>query len=131
MQFNEILRKLMQDMGYSNYRLAQLLDISQSTVSYWLDGKGLPQRSKKKQLADLFGVSVDYLMGEEAITPDPGEGVGRQESPVDINEFLRSFSELHPEEQQRLFHAVQLLSKSGSDSSHLLELFEKALDNQQ
>ena len=67
----------MEEKGYTNYRLAQLLDISQSTVAYWLDGKGLPQRSKKKQLAELFGVSVAYLMGEETKMPAPEEGDGR------------------------------------------------------
>jgi transcriptional regulator with XRE-family HTH domain len=73
-QFNEILFGLMQKNGYSNYKLAQMMDISQSTVAYWVDGKGMPQRSKRKQLAEIFGVSVDELMGKTKPPATEGDG---------------------------------------------------------
>ena len=104
----------MVDNGYSNYKLAKLLDISQSTVAYWLDGKGQPQRSKKKQLAELFGVSVEYLMGNEAKNPatDNGDGDKRNAKREEINRLL----DAAPDWLQEQIHSLLKAEESGRTS---------------
>lgn len=47
----------------SNYALAKRLECHPSTIANWIGGT-TPQRSKLIQVADVFGVSVEYLTGE-------------------------------------------------------------------
>ena len=112
MQFPQILQNLMSERGYSNYRLAQLLDISQSTVAYWLDGKGVPQRSKRKQLAGLFDVTVEYLMGEQTETPATSEGDRGNEASAMREEVNALFDSLDSADRARLLAFAQGLKLS-------------------
>lgn len=64
----------------TQYRLAKLLDISQSTVAGWLSGTSLPRRATLKRLAEVFGVSVDYLMGKENPATANGDGMSEVKS---------------------------------------------------
>lgn len=75
MEFSQILVRLMDERGYTNYRLAKLLDCSQSTVASWVNGNSIPSRSRKKQLSELFQVSVDFLEGNEKPAPKNEDGL--------------------------------------------------------
>lgn len=72
MQFALNLKKLMQENGVSNYRLAKAIGCSQSTVKNWLNGV-VPSAERAQQVAAFFGVTVGTLLGETekpAITED-------------------------------------------------------------
>lgn len=45
--------------------MAQILDIQRATYGYYENGKVLPPIDKILALAKYFGVSVDYLIGNE------------------------------------------------------------------
>lgn len=45
--------------------IAHLLDISRANYGYYENGKNLPPIDKVLTLANYFGVSVDYLVGNE------------------------------------------------------------------
>lgn len=49
--------------GHSQKEIATILDVSPSTVSKWESGSSLPDQSILPKIADLYGVSVDYLLG--------------------------------------------------------------------
>ena len=51
--------------GMTQIELAEKLNYSDKAVSKWERGESVPDISVLKQIADLFGVTVDYL-----ITPD-------------------------------------------------------------
>ena len=53
--------------------LAQKLGISPSTLSGYESGKHDPKSENLSQIADICGVSVDYLLGREseAVLPSP------------------------------------------------------------
>ena len=62
----EIFEKLMKEFGYTAYKVSVETGIAQSTLSDWKKGKSIPKIDKIQKIADLFHVSVDYLMtGEE------------------------------------------------------------------
>lgn len=65
-KFSERLAELMKAKSESNYALAKALDVSNSTVANWLNGKTEPIRSHIKLLADHYGVTVDELLKEES-----------------------------------------------------------------
>lgn len=64
MQFADILKQLMDERGMSNYRLAKLMPCAQTTVSNWLNGS-VPHSLTLKRLSEIFGVTENYLLGEE------------------------------------------------------------------
>lgn len=65
----EIFAKLMAEHNVTSYRVAQDTGVSQATLSDWKRGRSVPKLPKMQKIADYFGVSVDYLMGNEAKDP--------------------------------------------------------------
>ena len=61
--FGERLSDLLQDKKTDQKSLAARLGITQATVSNWITGKSEPSMKNLKQLAELFGVSIDWLVG--------------------------------------------------------------------
>ena len=70
----ERLKQLRKEHGYTQRQLAQKLQVDQTAVSYWEQGKTNPDMERQIALADLFSVSVDYLWGREARSSSPAEG---------------------------------------------------------
>lgn len=53
-------------LGYKDASVAKETGITKSTFSDWKSGRSVPKREKLQKIADLFNVSLDYLMtGEE------------------------------------------------------------------
>ena len=62
MTFGEKLQKLRQKAGMSQDALAERLDVSRQAVSRWERDETMPETDKVVALADLFGVTTDYLL---------------------------------------------------------------------
>lgn len=60
----EIFANLLKERGMTPYMVSKATGIAQSTLSGWKATNRLPQRRTLKKIADYFGVSVEYLMGE-------------------------------------------------------------------
>lgn len=56
--------------GWSQEELAERLSVSRQSVSKWEGAQSVPDLQKVIQMADLFGVSTDYLLKDEIA---PGE----------------------------------------------------------
>ena len=63
------LKELRENKGLSQYAFAKEIGFSQSTIGNWESGSRKPKMDILKQLAAYFGVSVDYLIGEESSRP--------------------------------------------------------------
>lgn len=70
----EAIRNLRIDSGYTQKQIAELLHIKQNTYSQYEIGVLNYPVDVLIQLADFYGVSVDYLLGRTNIkTPYPRE----------------------------------------------------------
>ena len=58
------LLKLMKENNITPYRLSKETGITQATLSRWKTGKTDPSIETLKKIADYFGVSLDYLLGD-------------------------------------------------------------------
>lgn len=65
MQFHENLMRLRKQNGLSQEELGNQLDVSRQTVSKWELGQTTPEMDKLMALSELFGVSIDCLVGKE------------------------------------------------------------------
>ena len=61
----EIFAKLLQEHNKTPYRVYKDTGISQTTLSEGKNGKVTPKADKLQIIAEYFGVTIDYLMGNE------------------------------------------------------------------
>lgn len=88
MTFGEKLQTQRQRADLSQDALAERLAVSRQAVSRWERNETMPETEKVVQLADLFGVTCDYLLrdqpGEESAQREPPR-TGKQDSRDVIN----------------------------------------------
>jgi len=64
-RFTDNFVRLLGLHGLTQHFTAQLLGVSDATMSSWMNGKSTPSLAKAIHIADLFQVSTDRLMGAE------------------------------------------------------------------
>ncbi|WP_277259684.1 helix-turn-helix domain-containing protein [Olegusella massiliensis] len=62
----EKIMSLRKRLGWSQEELAQQLGVSRQSVSKWEATNAMPDITKVVQMSELFGVSVDYLLKDNA-----------------------------------------------------------------
>lgn len=62
--FNERLHELRNEAGISRSDLAEKLNVSVRTIAYWESGKRECSFDMLIKIANLFGTSIDYLLGK-------------------------------------------------------------------
>ena len=66
------IRDLRKQRKMSQTELANILHVSQQTVTAWETGKAEPSSSAVANLADYFNVTTDYLLGRPEEKKDDG-----------------------------------------------------------
>lgn len=85
--FSDALRQLRKQKKINQASLADAIGMSQATIASWEKGTRKPDAETVAQLADYFGVSIDYLMGREE--PPKEEPTSRDERRAKMEEILR------------------------------------------
>ncbi len=71
MSFNEKLLTLRKNAGMSQDALADKLGVTRQAVSKWELGTAMPETKSIVQIAQVFSVTTDYLLGYTAVSyPD-------------------------------------------------------------
>ncbi len=65
MQLSEKIYLCRKKAGLSQEALADQMGISRQAVSKWETGESEPELSKLRQLAEIFGVSADWLLSDQ------------------------------------------------------------------
>ena len=95
MQFVERVAALAKENGVTEKQVLLDCKLNKNLFGLWRQGR-TPSTATKRVLADYFGVSVEYLMGEsddrgQQNSPMPSEGTG--------DDMERYFALLTPENQ--------------------------------
>lgn len=61
------LKNLIDELDIKQNELAQKAGITEATISNYINAKQLPKLGVVEKLADVLGVSVDYLLGKTDI----------------------------------------------------------------
>lgn len=64
-KFSKRLKILRIKYGYTQKEISKIIGIKQTTISNYEKGLRFPDADKLKQIANLFNVSVDYLLGQD------------------------------------------------------------------
>lgn len=106
--FYERFTELCAKNGFSQAAAVQAIGLNRAAISKWKKGS-LPQGSTVSKLAELFGVSVDYLLG------GPG-GSAAAPQPDILDEldvaFLGDYGELTEENKATLRDMARLMLKN-------------------
>ncbi|MGI6264390.1 MAG: helix-turn-helix domain-containing protein [Acutalibacteraceae bacterium] len=72
------IAQLRRAQGITQLELAEKMNYSDKAISKWERGESLPDVTVLKDLADLFGVTVDYLITDEHEAAPAAEPVNRR-----------------------------------------------------
>ncbi len=105
MKLGDMIAELRIDNGLKQKQLAEILNVSPGTVSNYENGVYYPDVEKIVQLANLFHVTTDYLLGrtENNISPDLLNKRIADGKP--ISKYIHILQTL-PEDRQRAVMAI-------------------------
>lgn len=108
------IRQLREDSHMAQKELAARLHIANSTMSQYESGERVPSDEMKIKIADLFGVSVDYLLGRPQVvsTKDIRASFGRQ-----LKKFRKSAQMSQTELAKLLSVSQQAVAQWEKDTS--------------
>ena len=134
MMTGQRIRDLRKEKRLSQTELADVVHVSQQTITAWENDKAEPSSSAIAALADYFGVTIDYLLGR---TPTP-QFTAKEENDLQVilkntinglsNETGLSYlknggidlddesAELMKDSLERALRRAQLLAKEGFTS---------------
>src|SRR5690554_7872763 len=61
--FSERIRSLRKEKGYTQKKIADMLNLTASAIGGYENEERLPRAQKIKEIANIFNVSIDYLLG--------------------------------------------------------------------
>ena len=106
--------KLMSQNGMRIADVVRATGVAQSTISDWKAGRYTPKHDKLKAIADLFGVSVEYL--------EKGSAENPTDYPENVKELARFLSE-NPA-YAKLFQSARMVKPTDIDLAEaILERF--------
>ncbi len=118
MDFSTILKELRTEKGLTQSSLAELLGITQDSISLWENGKRIPDTQYLVKLADIFSVATDYLLGRSddfgGIAVSPAVPALSEEE----RQLLALFGQMtHPQKIRVIAYSEGLLSTSSERQS--------------
>ena len=117
--------ELCKNINKSTTAVGNELNIAKTTISYWRNSKkAIPKQDVLMKIADYFGVSVDYLLGNEKNEPSDIEKLilyayhdPEEPHPVEkevslenikaLNKLLKSARDLSPEKIDALIKVAE------------------------
>ena len=73
MKLEEKLISLRKEKGLSQMKLAEMMNVSRQAISRWEVGAAVPPTDNLKFLGNLYGVSLEYLLHNDAPKPNQNE----------------------------------------------------------
>lgn len=92
--FSERIKKLRLNSNMTMDILAQKLNVTKSRISMWENNGTVPREEVLIQLSKLYGVSIDYLLGNEDME-------GSKPENLRLNYIQRSLGKLDNERLQK------------------------------
>ena len=71
MNLGENIYRFRTERNMSQGALADALDVSRQSVSKWENNSAIPELDKLIRMSELFGITLDELVGKDAPTPPP------------------------------------------------------------
>jgi transcriptional regulator with XRE-family HTH domain len=100
---SERIRALRKEHGYSQEQMARKLHLTQGAISQWENGLTVPAADQLITIADVFGITVDELLGREQQETPP---------PPARDDVAALMADLTPEEQAQVIQYGEFLKST-------------------
>ena len=91
LNFADHFKRLRKEKGFTQEKIAEILDVSSQSVSRWEQGMCYPDVELLPTIANYFGVSVDSLLSNDAVSKERDREI-----------FLEKFDQLSDETSERI-----------------------------
>lgn len=106
MSFAQRLKTLRAEHNMTQKELGRRMNLSRATIAGYETKSRQPSHEKLASMADIFGVSVDYLIdGDETLTP---VSLSQHERIID-EKFFRLYSQLTVKSKESALDYLELL----------------------
>ncbi|MGM0239440.1 helix-turn-helix domain-containing protein [Enterococcus sp. AZ103] len=85
---NNRIKSLRKEMGWTQNDLATKINVSQQTIGSWEVGRAEPNSEVLIKLSELFGVTVDYLLGKTDKKQIINEDNKKEYTATDLDKML-------------------------------------------
>ena len=109
MKFNERLKMLREERGFTQQHLAEVLNLSSGAVSHYENGTNEPTIETLIRMADILNISVDYLVGSADTNILPDEMKKPYCKGVGTMNFLQRAIQLDQSHRQELNYLLKCL----------------------
>lgn len=94
------IKELRAEKNIFQSKLASLLKVRQNTISNWETGRSEPDQDALREMSKIFGVSIDYILGNTDIkSPLTSEDIsGLTEKQIKILEMMDKLPEQDQDE---------------------------------
>lgn len=111
-KIGSIIRELRREMDCTQNKLADLLGVTQDSISLWENDRRIPDTQYIVQMARFFDVSTDYMLGltDEYKSVRFGEKTQEQTSlSADEQKLIERYREMSVKEKALLTQYINLL----------------------
>ena len=119
MQFSDTLKKLREKNKLTQEQLAEKLMISKATVSHYEQGINKPNLDTIIKLAEIFDVSVDYLLGRTSVSTPFSSLKKSFTSEISLDDFITMLLSLDEQQQNDLITQMEYI-RFHNDTIHCL-----------
>lgn len=106
------IRELRREMDCTQNKLADVLGVTQDSISLWENDKRIPDTQYIVAMAKFFDVTTDYLLGltdeYKSVRFDENVGIARYLS-LDEERFLKRYREMSAKEKALLLQYIEIL----------------------
>lgn len=132
-KIGRILSELRKKHNMTQMELADRMGISFQAVSNWERGTSMPDISKLPELAALFGVSIDELLGQEAplvrSVAENNTAKYVQTHPEAVQELTDAAPILTAQQMDEAVQNLEQVQKSLAEIEHLLPFLDSETQN--
>jgi len=122
--FETRLKSLRKEKNLNQSEVAEELGIARTTYANYEQGKRFPGKENLIAIAEYFGVSIDYLLGETDEKQSADKVINEISKDEELLEFYNAIKENN--ELKRLFkHSKALSSKSIKQIVEIIKTFEE------
>ena len=98
------IKKLRKEKKITQIRLSTELEVSQETISAYEKGKYYPSAAILIKLRDIFGVSVDYILGLSDTRYDP---LSEADLAEDETYIINLYRKMNTSDRKRAFSYIE------------------------
>lgn len=136
---SENIRKLRKERSMTQEQLAEILGVTVGAVYKWENGRSMPELNMLIDMADLFGISIDALLGYKVRNNNREHTIERLKACMhnrdDANEVSEAERALkkYPNDFEIVYQCAQLFDVKGTENGEkkylqkALELFQHAI----